>query len=188
MILPWRPVQIGDGPAISTSLTAAETDALRELARGRVVLEVGSAYGYSTIVMAQVADHVFSIDPHSGYGALPDSLNVMRQNIHAYDVADKVTIMIGHSQPAMWALARGGATFDLIFIDGDHRAEAVTADITNAILLSEDGPCVRAVHDYGEETCPDVKVAVDRTSHRVAIRAHARAHDRLVDSLAIWDY
>ena len=74
------------GPAIRTSITAAEARALRRLARDSVVVEIGSAYGYSTVVMALVARRVISIDPHTG---LEDSEQVLRHNLAAFDVAKR---------------------------------------------------------------------------------------------------
>ena len=72
---------------------------------------------------------------------------------------DKVQLVIGDSRtflPKLWAV---GARFDMVFIDGDHRMGSVLADLTNAWRLVKPGGTV-AVHDYGEETCPDVARAV----------------------------
>jgi hypothetical protein len=49
---------------IWSSLLPEEVDELRVLADERYVLEIGAAFGYSTIVLASVAGHVWSIDPH----------------------------------------------------------------------------------------------------------------------------
>ncbi len=156
MILPWRQVRIGGGPPISTSLTAAEAEALAMLARGRLVIEVGAAYGYSTIVMAQVAARVVSIDPHMGYGSLPGSLEAMRANLEAYGVADKVEVIHGEAAYTALRVLRVPEV-GLVFIDGDHREEAVRQDVTTAMGMSPRVAC----HDYGEETCPDVRTVLD---------------------------
>ena len=50
------------GVMISTSLTEAESGRLLELAVGKLVLEIGSSYGYSTVLMATVARHVITVD------------------------------------------------------------------------------------------------------------------------------
>src|SRR5689334_294406 len=66
--LEWR--DVAPGPAISTSLTAAETAELRRLGRNADVLEIGSAYGYSTVTLALVAKWVVAVDPHAAHGSL----------------------------------------------------------------------------------------------------------------------
>lgn len=159
--LPWREVTIGDGPAIRTSLTAAEADALRDLARGRRVLEIGSAYGYSTIVMAQVAEHVTAVDPHSGYGSLPGSYDRMLANLNAYQV-DNVTLIRCSSQIALAGLALLALPYGLVFVDGDHRREAVEHDALRGLSLLAPGGTL-ACHDYGEATCGEVREALDAT-------------------------
>jgi predicted O-methyltransferase YrrM len=144
------------GPPISTSLTAAETDTLALLADGVDVLEIGSAYGYSTVVLAQRARSVVAVDPH---GAL-NSLETLRANLSAYNVSDKVLVWIGRSEVAMSELHASGRRFEMVWIDGDHEAPAVEQDVTWGLKLLKLGG-VLACHDYGEDTCPGVKVAID---------------------------
>lgn len=175
MILPWRSVRIGNGPFITTSLTANESDALRDLAQDESVVEVGSAYGYSTIVMAEVAQQVWSIDPHMGYGSVFNSLPLMRDNLKSYGVEDKVHVIYGDD--AYGALAHFhalGNQYGLVFIDGDHREEAVRADVTLAMNMAKRVAC----HDYGEDTCPDVRKVLDSLGVEPA---------RIVDTLWIWE-
>jgi predicted O-methyltransferase YrrM len=165
MILPWRQVTIDGGPPVNTSLTSTEGEMLRELARGRHVLEIGSAYGYSAIVMAQTAESVTAVDPHEGYGAMPGSLDIMRGHLIDYDAWANVTVWQTVSSDALATLALDGRAFGLVFIDGDHRASAVRADVAGALELLADGG-VLAVHDFGEISCPDVtKVLASEYGH-----------------------
>ena len=153
--LVWKDTPMDSGPSIPTSLTPAETEKLRELASGKVVLEIGSAYGYSAIHMAQAgAQHVFAVDPHAG--ELPNSLAVMRDNLVIHGVADQVTILLGMSQIVLPALNRAGAMFGFVFVDGNHNV-AVRGDVDSAFALA---PRV-AVHDYGEDTFPEIQAACD---------------------------
>src|ERR1700704_2654435 len=91
MHLPWRDVPAGlASPLISTSITAAEAGRLAELADGRDVLEVGSAYGFSACVMALAgARHVTAVDPHTWLG----SHDAMLSNLDACGVSDVVTVV-----------------------------------------------------------------------------------------------
>ena len=155
MHLPWRGVPAGaGGPLISTSLTGNEAQALARLAPGRDVLEVGSAFGFSAAVMALAgARHVTAVDPHTWL----DSHDAMVSNLAATGVSGLVTIVRGHSPAALDGLG----PFGLAFIDGDHGAAAVMADVEAARKVLADGG-VLAVHDYGEDCCcPGVRAALD---------------------------
>jgi len=139
---------------ISTSLTVNEAAALAELAVGRDVLEVGSAFGFSACVMALAgAKHVTAADPHTWL----NSHDAMTANLAACGVADVVTVVRGTSPAALDGLG----PFGLVFIDGDHGAEAVAADVAAARAVLADGG-VLAVHDFGETCCcPGVRQAMD---------------------------
>lgn len=159
MHLPWRNVAPGDGPLISTSVTLEETAALARLAAAAGdVLEIGSAFGYSAIVMALAGARVAAVDPHTW---VPDSLAGMERNLAAYGVSSRVFIVAGSSAPVMSEFAEAGTRFGLVFIDGDHSAAAVRADVAGALKILRPGG-VLAVHDHGEDCCcPGVRQALD---------------------------
>jgi predicted O-methyltransferase YrrM len=169
MQLVWRDVAIGDGPPINTSLTLAETAELQRLAKDGDVLEVGSAYGYSTCALALVAKSVVAVDPHLTHGSEGDLV----RNLHAYGVRDKVDIWVGYSQAVLPRLAgtfedsMGVVVmdqfpmFDLVWIDGDHTAGVVEHDVRWALKLLKPGGHL-ACHDYDEVTCPGVRMALDK--------------------------
>lgn len=167
MLCPWRDLAPGNGPSISTSLTEAETLELSRLAGGEV-LEVGSAYGYSAIVMALAGAQVTAVDPHVWL----NSYGQMMANLGAYGVAEAVTIVRLGSEMALHDLA---GPYDLVWIDGDHSADAVARDVRLSLPLLAPGG-VLACHDYGEDTCPGVAQALDAW----------RRPDRVVDTMAIY--
>ena len=155
MHLPWRDVPPAEGAQpISTSLTVNEAAALAGLASGRDVLEVGSAFGFSACVMALAgAKHVTAVDPHTWLG----SHEAMVSNLDKAGVAESVTIVRDASPAALDGLG----PFGLVFIDGDHGAEAVAADVAAARAALDEGG-VLAVHDYLETCCcPGVRQALD---------------------------
>lgn len=179
-----------------TSLTEAEAQVLRESARGRKVVEIGAAFGYSTAVMAAVAEHVWSIDPHnvypsrSNYSFLDDmdalaryehgTFDTLRATLMALELQSRVSICLGYSQVE---LAEGAelagqlaGEISVAFIDGDHAYDAALDDLENCERLLA-RPAIVLVHDYGESTNPEVRMAVDdwRGQHPV----------RLVDTLAV---
>lgn len=153
MKLEWRDMPIGNS-VINTSLTLAETAELQRLAGGKDVLEVGSAFGYSTVAVGLVANSVTTVDPHTGH----NSLGVLIANLEANGLTGKVRWIAGRSQDILPTFI---AAFDLVWIDGDHTAEVVEHDVTWALRLLRPGG-VLACHDYDEATCPGVKVALDK--------------------------
>ena len=158
MHLPWRDAAPGDGPVISTSVLPEEAAALGRLAANGDVLEIGSAFGYSAVVMALAGAYVAAVDPHTW---IPGSLAAMERNLAAYGVAEQVAILQEPSASAVSALAAEGTRFGLVFIDGDHSAEAVREDVALALTVLRPGG-VLACHDYGEDCCcPGVRIALD---------------------------
>jgi len=158
MHMPWRDVSLGEGPFISTSVTVREAAELAGFADGQAVLEIGSAFGYSAVMMALAGGQVTAIDAHSW---IPGSLETMTANMAAYGVADRVAILCETSCSAMPRLAAGEASFGLIFVDGDHQAEPVRHDVGWALRLLAPGG-VLACHDCSEDCCcPGVRQALD---------------------------
>lgn len=153
-------------PSIRTAMSTYESARLQRWAAGRSVVECGSLLGYSTVLMAQVARSVVSIDRHDGYPSLGlpnDTLRLMLGNLHRYNVASKVTVVVGeHRQVAEWPS-------DLAFIDLDG-----TSGTTLDAVRRAQAPFV-AIHDYGRHACRGVAHAVAALvaagSHRVIERA-----------------
>lgn len=172
MQLTWRPVALeNDRPAISTSLTLAETEELRRLAANADILEIGSAYGYSAVAMALAGGRVDAVDPHSWLS----SFDVMLGNLNAYGVVDQVRIHRSDSWTVLPMLAEQGRQFDLVWIDGDHEAPTVAHDVAWAVRLLRSGGTL-ACHDYDEVTCPGVRQALDAW----------KTPPKLVDTLAVY--
>lgn len=162
MFLPYRPLTVG-GIQIETSMTEAETQRLRELATFRTILEIGSAYGWSTCNLAQVANAVIAVDVHdeSAAHAAPNSLKILQHNLAALDLTDKVDIQPGWSKDVLPKLRREGALFSGVFVDGDHSYEGCAYDLKMGWRMLRYGGFM-AVHDYDPDGhCPDVKPAVD---------------------------
>jgi predicted O-methyltransferase YrrM len=156
----WRGVVVKweHGPAFNTAITEDEAARLEELARGRRVLEIGSAYGYSAAVMALAgAVRVTAVDPHN---AVP-SKGIMAESLEALNVADRVDMWCEYSGTALPRLAELKRKFGLIFVDGDHSVEAAARDAAMALPLLEPGG-VLACHDYRDPDCPGVGAALDK--------------------------
>lgn len=166
------------GVMISTSLTEAESERLLELAAGKLVLEIGSSYGYSTVLMATVARHVITVDCFDnelvGHGSGTGGEDENRRAVLGSGLQDRITLIVGPSQNILPRLRYG---FDLIFVDGDHRLEGATSDLTLSIPLLMPGGTL-AVHDAITENCPEVGAAIR------AVLPYDEGH--LTDTLWTW--
>lgn len=139
-------------PMIVTGLTMDEATKLAELAAGNTVLELGAKYGFTTVVMAQAATLVCSVDWHRGdeHSGYADSWDRYRRNLEFYGVADKVDARRGRFKKVLPALAEEGMVFDGCFLDGHHTATAAQTDLELALPLIRKGGFI-AFHDYGRD-------------------------------------
>tara|TARA_R110002020_G_scaffold12409_6_gene45500 strand:- start:7704 stop:8300 length:597 start_codon:yes stop_codon:yes gene_type:complete len=110
-----------------------EFEMLRELARGKRVLEIGCFQGRSTVALAETAEHVFSVDYFHGddYTASVghiDSPEVRKKVMRAWvdntePFEEKCSLMMGDMHDILPLLKPHD--FDVIFYDADHTKEAV---------------------------------------------------------------
>ena len=141
---------------IPSAVTGEEAARLASLASGGDVLELGAQYGFSTVVLAQAARRVTSVDWHQGDASIEtisgaecaDTWDAYRQNLARYGVAGKVDARRGRFSDVLPALQKQGMLFDGVFIDAQHDAAAVAADLALALPLVRPGGWV-AFHDYG---------------------------------------
>jgi Methyltransferase domain len=133
---------------IPTAVKIPEAERLQQLAAGCVVLECGAFYGFSTIVLAQVARAVHSVDWHHGdeqagqVETLPDYL----ANLERYGVADRVVTHIGRFEDVLPHLRL--SNFDGCFLDGQHDRASLDRDLRLVHPLIKRRSWI-AVHDYG---------------------------------------
>lgn len=135
-------------PDIRSAIKDDESARLAELAAGRRVLEVGSQYGFSTVLMARVAKVVHAVDWHRGDAIVGrnESLPLLWENVTRYKLRDRVVIHVGRSETVLPLLLPG--SFDFAFHDSYHSAEAVAADVALMVPLLVPGSLL-ALHDYG---------------------------------------
>ena len=148
-------------PDIPTAVSAVEAEALAALSHGKKVLEVGSLLGFSTITMALNADHVTSLDPHTGYpkdNPRP-TWDKFLNNLGKYRVGHKVRAIKGYDaelgKPPLI-----NERFDFAFIDATGLYQDTFRILTRVWPLMR-GLSIVAVHDYGLHEWPGAKMAVD---------------------------
>ena len=134
------------------AVTLPEAGELARLARGCTVLELGAFYGYTTIVMASVANLVYSVDWHMGddHAGSYQTWDGYRANLAGYKVADRVVAIRGRFEEEVPLLAQRGVVCNGAFLDGHHSEESVTRDLGLALLVVKPGGWI-AFHDYGRD-------------------------------------
>lgn len=126
-------------------LTADEAKALANLAKGRTVLELGAYKGRSTVVLAEAAKYVVSVDRHKGIPPFHEG-DTLDDYLAAVRYKENVAIIVTENWHDFALFLRAG-TFDLIYIDGDHDYIAAERD---AILATGLDPSVVAFHDMDQ--------------------------------------
>jgi predicted O-methyltransferase YrrM len=151
----WLSAELARRPRIETYITLLESYGLMKAAEGkRRVIEVGSQWGYSTILLAQQGCTVYAVDPHQDF----HSAAMWAANVRRYGMASRVASVEHFSQEALPQFTDAG--FDLMFIDGDHSEEVASHDCRHALRLVKPGGII-AVHDYTMRW-PGVLAAVRR--------------------------
>ncbi len=135
------------------------------------ILEIGSYEGRSALLWLDILPnaHITCVDPFTGtahgekYEALFDANT-------KYEQADRRIVKVRARSDDYWSTRAWG--FNVVYIDGDHTAAAVTRDAWNAWRLLEPGG-VMIFDDY--EWQPDA--GPDQTP-RAAVDAFIQAHAR----------
>ena len=156
-------------------LSPVEIKELQRLAKGKTVLELGAWKGRSTVVMAEVARYVVSVDRHKGldvpdthpqFGSdsLPDYLEAARG-------LENVAIVVADFTAFLPLLA---VVFDIVFVDGNHDADSVERDALLACQHAYFSTGIIVFHDYDLES---VREGITRVFRN-------RQPDSLVGSIA----
>lgn len=120
------------------------------------ILEIGTYEGASTELFALCVAHVTTVDPYElcvgGYqqellANLREAERTAKNRLSRYKTIERIK---GYSSEVLLAFAADKRVFDAVYIDGDHRYEAVLNDIYNAIPLIKDTGYI-AGHDYYDE-------------------------------------
>jgi len=163
-------------PSRPTSIAREEAHALARCVRDHGAartLEVGMAYGLSTLALAGAhgGAHV-AIDPfqRSDWRSI-GILNVARAGLDA-----RVRVIERRSDEALADLAARGERFDLAFVDGLHLFDATLVDFHFADRLLDVGGRV-ALHDLW---MPSIRAAVDFIAANRAYEPTGEGTDNLL--------
>ena len=141
-------------------------------AKSKRIVEIGSWAGRSATAIASHTNGVlFAVDTweralvhYNGAKLEPTLFAEFLQNTAGLPV---IPVMTDSLTAAKW-FAAAGQTFDMIFIDADHQAPAVRADILAwRPLLAPGG--IFCGHDYEFTGWPDVKPVVDELVGKIRL-------------------
>jgi protein-L-isoaspartate O-methyltransferase len=126
-------------PLIPTAISPIEARFMQEVVRGKVVVEYGALLGFSTIILAEVAAKVISVDRHVDYHG--ETFIPYMSNLDRYNVRSKVKVIKGD------ALSHARVPADVAFVDltGQYH-------LTKTLLAALAVP-LALIHDYGRPFC-----------------------------------
>lgn len=135
-------------PPIRTAVKPDEARRLADLARGRVVIELGAQRGFSAVTMSRTARIVHSVDWHRGddHAGHWDTLPRMWSNLTLHEARDNVVLHVGRFADIL-PLFRP-QSFEFAFHDAFHSTEAILADVELLLPLLVPGSLL-ALHDFG---------------------------------------
>jgi hypothetical protein len=140
-----------------------ECDLLADWARGKLILELGTFLGRSTVAMARTAKHVVTVDHFSGsplenWYEPGDYLPQTRENLRRYGVERNVTVIAADTRSLLEFPILMGAEFDGALVDAAHDYASIQRDTTIALLgVKQGSELVRIVWDDYTPDWPDVQ-------------------------------
>jgi predicted O-methyltransferase YrrM len=152
----------------------------------RLIIEIGSFVGKSTICLAQGAIEgrdakVWSIDPHTLLGPGPLAYPRLIENLNRFNVRDQVEVLVTSSADAIRFFPETSAS--LIFIDGAHDYQNVCRDLDLYLTILDHGGII-AVHDCNP-TYPGIMRAVKERLYGVP-EAFSEIETRKTGSCIAW--
>ncbi len=156
----------------------AERMALRRWAFGLDVLELGCYKGLSTSQLLVTAKSVHAVDTFDGRGTPEpeDTREEFHANMKSTGNYGKLATWPGAFDEVLPKMRERGYDYDLIFLDGSHDYDSVSADVKGLLPLLREGGAL-AFHDHCE-TFPGVCRVVAEL-HEQGWRCHEQA-DSLV--------
>ena len=146
-----------------------EPTLLRKVCKGKRVLEIGAYEGYSTIIIAEVAKSITSIDTFKAdciMGVVnKDTFGTYKENIKPYN---NISYIKGNSRVVEYT-----KPYDILFIDGDHTFEGCLNDLERFTPIEG-----YLVHDWRSPIFLGVMAAT--------MKFFRRFPDEIVGSLAYW--
>lgn len=154
-VLETQKISLPDGSSIQLTANISEwnSNALRqfvELSAPSIVVEIGMAYGVSTLsILAGLQNagvgQLISVDPYVGWPTGRIAALHLVERAHALNIHRHLHL---HSHEGLTELGRQGLVPDFVYIDGNHNFEYVLTDFFLADKLMKPGGVI-AFNDCG---------------------------------------
>ena len=134
---------------------------LSALRKPERVLEIGTAIGYSTIVLAESKAQIITIENYE------KRIPVARENLRRAGLSDRVTLIPRDAGDVLKELSENGETFDLIFLDAAKGQYLLWLPLI--LRLLGDGSVLVTDNVLQENTVMESRYTVsrrDRTTHQ----------------------
>lgn len=135
----------------------------RSLPDDSTLVCIGVGTGTGSLAMAEIApkSNIYSVDISEGgpFGGFSNEKNAF----DSAGICPYPTQILGNSQIVhnKWEEISHNSSIDLLFIDGDHAAQALQGDIDGWVKFVKPGGYV-LYHDYGSTHWGDVQKVVDQ--------------------------
>jgi hypothetical protein len=148
------------------SLAREDEELLYDYGQG-IVLEIGTFFGRSAVLLAQNAQQVYTIDRFTGRGDYPDFnfYNVNKQ-IKQFKNSEKIQILKGES--IIFKDFFPDNFLDVLFIDGAHDLIPVASDFIYFFTKVKENGFI-LFHDYCE-LYPDIVYLCDSLKDNIIIK------------------
>lgn len=114
-----------------------------------VIIETGTNYGATTIVLAQVLKDATGSGVVHTFEIEPENVRIAKNNISRAGLSDLVKFHIGDSRSALpSALAGLNKKVSLAFLDGAHEADILMSEFSNLYDYLSDGAIVFLDNTY----------------------------------------
>jgi predicted O-methyltransferase YrrM len=131
---------------------------LCELHQPKRFLEIGCHRGATMLLLSEAMPNCRIVGCDPGDHVLPFEQNAVQRG--EYLRQEQIGELVKHRGVAIYRVPFSElpniGKFDAVFIDGDHRANAVKHDISKALALLEPAGFI-ALHDCGNPVTPDVE-------------------------------
>lgn len=90
------------------------------------ILQIGCAYGISSLWIESAADYLHN---HTIVEILPENIKKTKKNLKEFGLGSNIHFIEGFSQVELGKLLKRGLQYDFIFHDGDERFDGLMADV-----------------------------------------------------------
>lgn len=149
--------------------------------RPQRVLEIGTAIGYSALVMSEYAEHIDTVENYA------PRISQAKENFRKAGKEETIRLLEGDAGPVLKQLLSAGSTYDLIFLDAAKGQYSIWLE--NLVNLLSPSGLLIADNVLQDGTVTESRFTVDRrdrtTHERMREFLYRIKHDSRLESAVI---